>query len=74
MMMSVLEKACRACKLEHALPTLVTGEKSVALISFCKAIKDIVFRLLFIVAFKGFWPSNYFQKTIYIYIYFKYYF
>ncbi len=34
MMMSVLEKACRACKLEHALPTLVTGEKSVALISF----------------------------------------
>ncbi len=25
--------------------------------------KHIVFRLLFIVAFKGFWPSNYFQKN-----------
>jgi hypothetical protein len=34
MMMSVLEKACWACKLEHAIPTLVTGEKSVALINF----------------------------------------
>jgi hypothetical protein len=49
MMMSVLEKkACWACKLEHALPTLVTCEKSVALISSWALPtkgKDVVFTL-----------------------------
>jgi hypothetical protein len=28
------EKACWACKLEHALPTLVTGEKRLCLYQF----------------------------------------
>jgi hypothetical protein len=46
MMMSVLEKACRACKSEHALPTLSTGEKSLFLGPAYQGKDIIVFRLI----------------------------